>query len=222
MGSPASVRIARRLLWLATALMPACRREWGQALAAELDYAGSAGERARLVLAAARVALLAPSAVAEFGRAAWRSAALAAIAYLPLGAGLYLSNVVFASPQDSTLAVLTMDLYLLAVLMAAGVLARRASARPGQAVVAGIAAGLVIAVLAMSTFAVIDNMFLSVVSHQQGMIDGFRHSGLRSMRAYIDADLLAGAPGVAVVLTIGGAIFAPAGAVLSERLAARA
>ena len=55
------------------------------------------------------------------------------------------------------------------------------------------AAGLILAALGMGTFAVIDNAFLSVVSHQQAKIDGFRASGMTSMRAYINADLEAAA-----------------------------
>jgi hypothetical protein len=56
--------------------------------------------------------------------------------------------------------------------MLAGALARRACARPGVPAVAGIAAALVI-VFGLATFAVIDNAFLSVVSHQQAKLDGF-------------------------------------------------
>lgn len=78
------------------------------------------------------------------------------------------------------------------------------------------AAGLVITILGMATFAVIDNAFLSTVSHQQGKIDGFRGSGMTSMRAYINASLEATAPGVAIILTIAGAFFAPIGAALAQ------
>lgn len=210
--------MARRLLTMATAAMPPSRRYWGKALSAELAYARSRGEQARLVLGATRVALLPPPGVADYGRAASRSAGLAAIVYVPLGLGLYLTNVVFASPQDSTAGVLGMDIYLLVALMAAGALARRASARPGAPVIAGIAAGLVLAVLGMATFAVIDNAFLSIVSHQQGKIDGFRDSGMTSMRAYINGGLVATAPGVAIILTAAGAVLAPIGAALAREL----
>jgi hypothetical protein len=185
-------------------------------MSAELAYARSRGERARLVLGAARVALLPPPGIADYRRAASRSAALAAIAYIPLGLGLYLGNVVFPSPEDSAPGVLAMDAYLLVALMAVGVLARRASARPGAPVIAGMAAGLVIAVLGMATFAVIDNAFLSIVSHQQDKIDSFRASGMTSMRAYINSYLEATTPGVAIVLTIAGAVFAPLGAALTQ------
>ena len=212
----APARIARRLLAMATAVMSPSRRDWGRAISAELACARSRSEQARLVLGAVRVALLPPPGVADYGRAAGRSAALAAIAYVPLGLELYLVNVAFPSPQDNTAGVLAGDAYLFLALMTAGALARRASARPGVPVVAGMAAGLVIAVLGMATFAVIDNTFLSIVSHQQGKIDGFRDSGMTSMRAYINADLEATSPGVAIVLTIAGAFFATVGAALAQ------
>lgn len=216
MAGGVSARIARRLLALATAAMPPSRRDWGRAMSAELACARSRSERARLVLGAARVALLAPRGVADYWRSAGRSAGFAAIAYVPLGVGLYLANVVFPSPQDSTAAVLGMGAYLLLALMTVGTVARRVSARRGAPVIAGMAAGLVLAVLGMATFAVIDNAFLTIVSHQQGKIDGFRGSGMTSMRAYINADLEASAPGVAIVLTIAGACFAALGAALAE------
>jgi hypothetical protein len=211
--------IARRLLAMATAVMPRSRRDWGRAMSAELACARSRGEQARLVLGAMRVALLPPHGVADYGRAATRSAVRAAIAYVPLGLGLYLANVVFPSPEDSAAGVLVTDAYLVFALMTVGALARRWSARPGAPVVAGMAAGLVLAVLSMATFAVIDNAFLSIVSHQQGKIDGFRESGMTSMRDYINRDLRATAPGMAIVLTLAGAAFAPIGAALAQEAA---
>jgi hypothetical protein len=152
------------------------------------------------------------------GGPAGRSAALAAIAYLPLGLGLCLANVVYPSPQDSTAGVLAMTAYLLLALM--GAMARRASPRPSAPVIAGIAAGLVPAVLGMATFAIIDNAFLAIVSRQQGKIDGFRDSGMTSMRAYTNADLEATAPGVTITLTVAGAVLAPIGAALAHQAAA--
>ena len=73
-------------------------------------------------------------------------------------------------------------------------------------------AGLIIAVLAMGTFAVMNNVFLSIVSHQQEKIDGLHASGLTSMRAYINASLEATAPGMSLVLAFGGAFLAYLGA----------
>jgi hypothetical protein len=214
MSPPPRTGFARRLLSIATAAMPSSRREWGRAISAELACARTRGEQARLVLAAARIAMLPPPWVADYLRVVGRSAAVAAIAYVPVGLALYLSNVVFPSPQDSTAGVLALYAYLLVALMAAGAFARGAAPGPG-AVIAGITAGLVLAVLGLATFAVIDNAFLSIVSHQQGKIDGFQASGMASMRAYINADLEAMTPGVVILMTIAGAIFAPVGAALN-------
>jgi hypothetical protein len=124
-----------------------------------------------------------------------------------------------AARQDSTPGVLAMYGYVLAALMAAGALARRVSARPGTPVIAGLAAGLVIAVLAMATFAAIDNAFLSVVMHQQGKLDGFRDSDMTSMRAYTNSNLEATAPGMVLVWTVAGAVFASLGAALAREVA---
>lgn len=216
MAGDVSEGIARRLLVLATAAMPPSRREWGRAMCAELAYARSRGERARLVLGAARITLLPPPGDAGYGRTVARAAALAAFAYIPLGLADYASNVVFPSSQDSTAEVLAGDAYLLAALMAAGALARYA--RPGLVapVLAGMAAGLVFAVLGMATFTVIDNAFLPIVMHQQSNIDGFRGSGLTSARAYINGQLKATVLGVAILLAVTGAVLAPLGAILAQ------
>lgn len=183
-------RIVRRLLTMAAAAMPPSRRIWPRAISAELACTQSRSEQARLVLAAVRVALLPPPGAALYGRAAGRSAALAAIAYLPLGLGLYLANAVFPASRDSTAGVLVMDAYLLVTLMVAGALARRTTAKPGTPAIAGMAAGLALAVLGLAT--------LALTSH------AFR------------GHLAATAPGVAMLLTIAGAVFAPLGAALGR------
>lgn len=219
-GAPS---VAQRLVAVATAVMLPSRRAWGKAISAELDYAHSHGDRVRLVLSAARVALLPPpslvSGLREYGRTAGRSAVLAAIAYLPLGAGLYVSNVVIRPAQDPTAGVLAMGSYQLLVLLTAGALTRRSSPRISKAITAGIVAGVVLAVLQMATFAWLDHAFFSVVSQQQEKIDGFRESGMTSMRAYLNASAWSAALGVTLSLAIEGAVFAPIGAALSAHAA---
>lgn len=216
MAGDGSARIARRLLALATAAMPSSHRDWGRAMSAELACARSGGERMRLVLGAVRIALLPLPGDAGYGRTAARAAALAVIAYVPIGLVDYASNVVFPSSGDSDVWVLPGDAYLLAALMAAGALARYA--RPGLAapVLAGMAAGLVFAVLGNATFAVIDNAFLPVVMHQQDKIEGFRASGMTSTRAYINGQLQATVLGLTILLTVMGAVLAPLGAILAQ------
>ena len=54
--------LARRLLALAVTAMPRSRRDWGQAMLAELDHIRDPAERARFALGATRVALFPPRA----------------------------------------------------------------------------------------------------------------------------------------------------------------
>jgi hypothetical protein len=208
---------------MATAVMPPARRDWGRAIAAEVACAASRAERAKLVLAAARVALLPPpgfsGSLRDYGRAAGRSAVLAAIAYLPLGMGLYLSNVVFRHGQDTVPGVFAMDSYLLLVLLAAGALARRASASIGAPVIAGMVTGVVLAVGGIATFAVLDSAFFSVISHQQEQIDNFRASGMASMHAYFNSQLESTALDMTIVGAVAGAFFSPIGAALVANVA---
>jgi len=215
MAADVPASIARRLLALATAAMPPSRRDWGRGMTAELAYASSRGERARLVLGVVRITLLPPPGGAGYRRTVARAAVLAVIAYVPLGLVLYLSNVVYPTSGDSDAGVLALWAYLFIALMGAGALARSARPGPGAPVLAGIAAGLVIAVLAMATYTVIDNAFLPIVMHQQAKIDGFRASGLTSMRAYINGQLKATVLGVAILMAGLGAVLAPLGARLA-------
>jgi len=185
--------MASRLVAAATAVMPASRRDWGRAIASELSCTTSAAERARLVLATAAIVVLTPpgfvAGLREYGRAARRSALLALIAYVPAGVALCLLTVVFRSAQVTMPAVVTCG-YPLAVLLTAGARARRASAQAGAPVVAGLTAGLLLAILAVVTIAVTDNR-----------------------------ELAAAIPVAVIPLTVGGAIFAPVGAVLAKALA---
>jgi len=72
----------------------------------------------------------------------------------------------------------------------------------------------------MGTFAVIDNLFPAIVSHQPGKIDGFRASGMTSAAGYLNATLLAAVPGVALLLAVAGAFLAPLGAIVDEEIGA--
>src|SRR5689334_9649280 len=111
--------VARGLVAAATALMPPSRRDWGRAIAAELDHAASAGDRARLVLGAVRVALVPPPGLADYGRAALWAVRVAVIAYLPVGTWIYVANVLLSPGRGSARAALPL-VYLVAVMLAAG------------------------------------------------------------------------------------------------------
>ena len=60
------------------------------------------------------------------------------------------------------------------------------------------AAGAVLAVLGMATFAWLDNAFFAVISQQQETIDNFRDSGMTSMHAYLNSGLESATPGVTI------------------------
>lgn len=210
--------MARRLLVAITAVMPRSRRTWGEAMLAELGYPHSCRQAARLVLGAVRVAALPPPALAPYGRAAGRAAVVAVAAWVPLATGLFLSNVVFPG-GDSSVGDLAMALYVAMTLMAAGAVAGRAAGGAGQSFVAGLTAGLILAALGMGTFAAIDNVFLSVVSHQPAKVAGFQASGLSSVRTYINDNLEAAAPGVALVLSLLGACLGYLGAAADQAIA---
>ena len=76
---------------------------------------------------------------------------------------------------------------------------------------AGAIAGAVLGVFSAGTWFAVDNIFLSIVSKQQTKIDGLAQSGMSSMRAYLNHNLI----GPPVFWTIGfavlGAVFAVAG-----------
>lgn len=128
-----------------------------------------------------------------------RGALIAGIVWLGLTAEIFLSNVVFPSKTDNeAIPVLTSYLVIFAAFVLTGALAARGGAsRTGRAL-AGVIAGMMIGVLTVATFAVVDNVWLDIVSRQQTKIDGFAHSGAASMRAYINNGLV----GAAVFLTI--------------------
>jgi hypothetical protein len=98
-----------------------------------------------------------------------------------------------------------------------GVLAARAGAGRRGMVLAGLVAGLLIGLVIITTFIVVDNVWLDIVSRQQTKIDGFASSGESSMRAYINHGLIG--PGVLFILGFGGlgAAFGLIGGLISRR-----
>jgi hypothetical protein len=210
--------LAYRLVTAATAMMPAPRRDWGRAISAELASSTSRAERTRLVLAAMRIVVLAPprlsAGLREYARAAGHAAVLALIAYVPIGLVLYLFTMVLPSAQVVIPGVLSYG-YPLLVLLTAGARARRASATIGAPVIAGLTAGVMMAVLAVATVAVMDNAFFSIVSQQPDTVEKFRASGMASMHSYLNGGLESAAPVVIIVLAIAGAVFGPLGPVLA-------
>ena len=197
MASRPQATLAQRLVTVATALMAPSRRDWGRARSAELACETSAAGRVRLVLAAIRIAALAPpglaAALPEYARAAGRAAAVAMIGYVPIGLVLYVLNVVIPPAQVAVPGVVAWG-YPLVVLGTAGARARRGSARTSALVVAGLIAGLVLALLSVATVALLD----------------------------IHADLELLAPIVIAVAAVAGAVFAPLGPALAAALTSAA
>jgi hypothetical protein len=186
--------VTRRLLLAVTVVMPRSRRGWGEALIAELSYTTSGRDQAQLLLGAVRTAVLPPPALDGCVLSARRAALVAATAWIPLAAALYLTNIVFPSAGDTAFGALGLRAYLVITLMAAGAAARRAVQGRVPPVVAGITAGLVLATLGIGTFA--------VIGHLGG---GHRN-----------ATLMAAAPGVALLLASAGALLAPLGAIIDQ------
>jgi hypothetical protein len=135
-----------------------------------------------------------------------RGVLIAGIVWVGLSLEVVRSNVVFPSKADNdTVSVLVAYLCIFAALFLIGALAGRSEAsRKGQAL-AGLIAGLMIGALTIATFAVVDNVWLNIVSQQQTKIDGFAHSGASSMRDYINSGLAGGAVFLSVALGIFGA-----------------
>jgi hypothetical protein len=82
--------------------------------------------------------------------------------------------------------------------------ARHGASRTGQ-VAAGLIAGALIGALSVGTLAVVDNVWLDIVSQQQMKIDGFASSGAASMRQYINHGLIGPAVFFTTVLGVLGA-----------------
>jgi hypothetical protein len=70
---------------------------------------------------------------------------------------------------------------------------------------------------ARGTFAVVDNAFLDTISQQQAKIDGLAHSGMTSMRAYVNSGLAVGAFTLAVFFGAAGAGLGVLGGLLGRR-----
>jgi hypothetical protein len=148
-------------------------------------------------------------------RAVRRGALIAGAVWLALSLEIILSNVVFPSrTDDDTVSVVAAYLCIFAALFLVGHLAARNGAGPRGQAVAGAIAGMLIGGLTIGTFAIVDNVWLDIVSQQQAKIEGFAASGGASMRAYINQGLI----GAAVVLTIAfgviGALLARTGGAL--------
>jgi hypothetical protein len=146
-----------------------------------------------------------------------RGVLIAGIAWLGVSAEILLTSVVFPSKNDNDgISVVISYLCIFALLYLTGVLAaRHGASRTGQ-VVAGLVAGALIGALTVVTFAVVDNVWLGIVSQQQTKIDGFASSGAASMREYLNHSLIGPAVFFPVFLGAFGAALGGLGG-LTER-----
>ena len=145
-------------------------------------------------------------------RAVRHAVVIAGIVWFALSVEIVLSNVVFPTTgDDDTLSVVLSYLGIFAALFLTGWVAARDGAGRRGLLLAGAVAGVLIGALTIGTFAVVDNVWLGVVSQQQPKVEGFAHSGAASMRGYINSGLLAGAAFFTVVLGVFGAVLGLAG-----------
>lgn len=148
------------------------------------------------------------------------SAVIAGAAWLALSADIFLSNVVFPAREDNGFDILAAYLAVFGALGAVGVVAARHGADRGAQVLAGAVTGAVIGALSMVSFAVVDNVWLGVVSRQPQKLDGFAHSGAGSVRAYVNHGLIGPAVVAVVAFALIGAAMGAVGGMLGERLVA--
>jgi hypothetical protein len=174
------------------------RREYGDELAQVLDDLGPLSLRRRisvmvdLLRGAADAQLMAsPFRGPSVGAVLRRAVLVASIVWAGLSVEIVLSNVVFPTTgDDDGPTVLICYLAVFAALTAVGVLTGRLAGDWRILALAGGSAGALVGLLTIGTYAVVDNVFLDVISRQQPKIDGLAGSGLDSMRTYINLSLL--------------------------------
>ena len=139
-------------------------------------------------------------AVLGAARAAGLAAGAAVIGWLPVGALILVFSVVF--PSDNPIPFMAGFFYLMVAFPVIGAVASRACTRPWSWPLAGATAGVVMVVLTEATYAMVDNVFLGIVSRQPEEIEGFRNSGMTSVRDFINLSLEHQVPGITVLLTV--------------------
>jgi hypothetical protein len=151
------------------------------------------------------------------GLAMKRSTLLYAVVWGALfSAAVVLTNVVFPSPNESDdeytgwYVVLYLGLFLLFAIGGAINSERAHPARSGA--IGGAGAALLMIAMIMLTFAIVDNLFLDVVSQQIDKINAFQaQTTYANMRDFINSGLLQGIVVVLpVVAVVGGALGAVA------------
>jgi hypothetical protein len=145
-----------------------------------------------------------------------RTGLIAGAVWLVISVELFLSNVVVPATGDDTIAIIGSYLFVFGALFYIGRLAARSGAARRVQVFAGAAAGVLIGVLTIGSFAVIDNVWLSIVSRQPQKIDGFARSGAASMRAYLNHGLIGPAVFAVIVFGVTGAALGAFGGMVGD------
>jgi hypothetical protein len=153
-------------------------------------------------------------------RAAVRRAALVAVVvWAALSVEIVLTNVVFPTTRDDdAVSVLICYLAVFAALGLTGALAARVATGWRTFALAGAVAGTLIGAGTIATFVVVDNAFLGIVGQQQAKIDGLTHSGMSSMRVYVNVSLLLGFVVLSGFLAVAGAGLGAAGGLATRAL----
>ncbi|MFF5296579.1 hypothetical protein [Paractinoplanes globisporus] len=159
----------------------------------------------------------------ENRRLARQTALIVGIVWLGLSLEILRSNVVFPSTQDDdAVSVLVAYLCVFVALALVGAVAARSGADRRAQAIAGLAAGVAIGALTIATFAVVDNVWLGIVSQQQAKIDGLAHSGGGSMRAYVNQGLVLAMFGLSAMLGLFGVALSLAGGIAGQAWRTRA
>jgi hypothetical protein len=129
--------------------------------------------------------------------------------------GIVLSNVVFPSTEsDSEYTAVYLMGYAAIVLVFAviGFVAGGKPSRIGAGARSGAVAALLATAIGLATFFVVDNLFLSIVGQQVDKIQGFHNSPFRTMRDYVNTDLVRTVLILLPLMGAAGAVFGTVGA----------
>ena len=131
--------------------------------------------------------------------------------------GVVLTNVVFPSNKsDDGWTVLVVYLGLFALFMVGGYIGSRGSKSILKGAKGGAITALISIGMTMITFAVIDNIFIEIVSKQPDKIAAFTgQTDYNNMRDFINSGLLRGVLTALPVITILGAAFGAIGSAIS-------
>jgi hypothetical protein len=186
------------------------RERYGDELEQLLHDLGRSGRRAGVGLDLIGGAMDAH--VQQGRRAIARTGLIVGVVWLALSAEILRSNVLFPSrADDDTVSVLLAYGGVFVALFLTGFLVARTGARRRGQILSGVVAGMAIGLLTIGTFAIVDNVWLDIVSQQQTKIEGFAHSGAASMRDFINQGLIGGAVALPLMLGVFGGLFALAG-----------